>query len=213
MTIDRKQPNPMKCSNDIATFNKIQQEQRLYQLLIGKDENFEVIKRDLLMQEKTPLLESAYAAIRMKAARLQILKPTTSSEGNTLLGKLEIGLTARNRPPGQGHGWSCLETAGQRPSQRDKEDKSHLHSTHCEMKKQINETCFKIVGYPEWWEDSKSKNHKTATAIGIPQTTSSSGGDTRREEEAKSKVVHGRAAVTHGRKKKEKDTSLGKFDQ
>jgi len=148
MTIDRKQPNPMKCSNDIATFNKIQQEQRLYQLLIGKDENFEVIKRDLLMQEKTPLLESAYAAIRMKAARLQILKPTTSSEGNTLLGKLEIGLTARNRPPGQGHGWSCLETAGQRPSQRDKKDKSHLHSTHCEMKKQINETCFKIVGYP-----------------------------------------------------------------
>jgi len=53
MAIDRKQPNPMKCSDDIATFNKIKQEQRLYQFLTGIDEKFEVIKRDLLMQEKT----------------------------------------------------------------------------------------------------------------------------------------------------------------
>jgi len=52
MTIDRKQPNPMKCSDDIANFNKIKQKQRLYQFLTGIDEKFEVIKRDLLMQEK-----------------------------------------------------------------------------------------------------------------------------------------------------------------
>jgi len=30
METDRKQPNPMKCSDDIATFNKIKQEQILY---------------------------------------------------------------------------------------------------------------------------------------------------------------------------------------
>ena len=53
MAIDRKQPNPMKCSDDIATSNKIKQEQKLYQFLTGIDEKFEVIKRDLLMQEKT----------------------------------------------------------------------------------------------------------------------------------------------------------------
>jgi len=68
MTIDRKQPNPMKCSNDIATFNKIKQEQRLYQFLTGIDEKFEVFKRDLLMQEKTPSIESAYATVRREAA-------------------------------------------------------------------------------------------------------------------------------------------------
>jgi len=64
MTFDRKQPNPMKCSDDIATFNKIKQEQRLYQFLTGINEKFEVIRRDLLMQEKTPSVESAYAAVR-----------------------------------------------------------------------------------------------------------------------------------------------------
>jgi len=68
MAIDRKQPNPMKCSNDIATFNKIKQEQRLYQFPTRIDEKFEIIRRDLLMQEKTPSVEFAYAVVRRKTA-------------------------------------------------------------------------------------------------------------------------------------------------
>ena len=104
MAIDRKQPNPMKCSDDIATFNKIKQEQRLYQFLTGIDKKFEIIRRNLLMQENTPSVESAYAAIRREATRLQILKPTTSSEENTSLEEVGIDLTARNRPSEQGQG-------------------------------------------------------------------------------------------------------------
>jgi len=69
------------------------------------------------------------------------------------------------------------------------------------------------VDYPEWWEDSKPKNRKDVTAMGIPQTTSSSGGDTRRDEEAKSQVIHGRAATTHRGKEREEYTSPGKSDQ
>jgi len=150
MAIDRKKPNPMKCSDDIATFNKIKQEHKLYQFLTGIDEKFEVIRRDLLMQEKTPLVESAYVVIRREAARHQILKPIASSEENTSLREVKIDLTARNRPPEQVRGWIRPKTVGRRPSQRDKEDKSHLHCTHCGMKKHTKETCFKIVGYPEW---------------------------------------------------------------
>jgi len=53
----------MKCLDDIATFNKNKQEQRIYQFLTGIDEKFEVIRRDLMMQEKTLSVESAYAAV------------------------------------------------------------------------------------------------------------------------------------------------------
>jgi len=81
------------------------------------------------------------------------------------------------------------------------------------MKKHTKNVCFKIVGYPEWWEDSKPKNHKATTVVGIPQTTSSSSYDTRREEETKSQVVHGRVVVTHGGEKREENTSPGKSDQ
>jgi len=154
----------------------------------------------------------AYATVRREVTRLQILKPTTSSEENTSLGEVGISLTARNRPPEQEHGWSRPETVGRRPSQRDKEDKSHLHCTHCGMKKHTKETCFKIVGYPEWWEDFKQNNRKAATVVGIPQTTSNCNGDTRREEEAKPQVIHGRAVVTHGGKRREEDISPEKSD-
>jgi len=61
MSIYRKQLNPMKCLDDIATFNKIKQEQRLYQFPTGIDEKFEVIRRDLLMQEKNTSVEFAYS--------------------------------------------------------------------------------------------------------------------------------------------------------
>jgi len=47
----------------------------------------------------------------------------------------------------------------------------------------------------------------------IPQTTSNCNGDTRRKEEAKPQVVHGRAAVTHGGKRRKKDISPRKSDQ
>jgi len=63
------------------------------------------------MQEKTPLIESAYVVVRREAARLQILKRTTNSEENTSLGEAGIGLIARNRPSEHGHGWSRPETA------------------------------------------------------------------------------------------------------
>jgi len=81
------------------------------------------------------------------------------------------------------------------------------------MKKHTKETCFKIVGYPEWWEDFKQKNRKTAIVVGISQTTSNCNGETRREEEAKPQVVHGRVAVTHGGKRRKEDTSPEKSDQ
>jgi len=69
------------------------------------------------------------------------------------------------------------------------------------MKKHTKETCFKIVGYPEWWEDSKPKNCNAATGVDIPQTTSSNGGDIGSEEEEKLQVVHGRVAITHGERR------------
>jgi len=83
----------------------------------------------------------------------------------------------------KGQGWSRSKTVGRHPSQRQKEDKSHLHCTHCGMKKHTKETCFKIVGYLEWWEDSKPKNRKAATS-----------------------------AITHGGEKREKDTNSRKSD-
>ncbi|XP_072056226.1 uncharacterized protein [Arachis hypogaea] len=94
---DRKQPNPMKFPEDITTFNRLKQEERLYQFLTGVDDKFDTVRRDLLKQEPAPSVESAYATIRREAARLQILKPTTDGVGEASQGEIGTGLAAKNR--------------------------------------------------------------------------------------------------------------------
>lgn len=46
--IDRRQPNPMKNDEDITTFNRFIQTQRLYQFLAGLDESLDKERRDLI---------------------------------------------------------------------------------------------------------------------------------------------------------------------
>ncbi|XLR07165.1 hypothetical protein S83_035103, partial [Arachis hypogaea] len=191
----------MKCPEDITTFNWLKQEKRLYQFLTGIDNKFDTVRRDLLKQEPAPSVESAYATIRREAARLQILKHTTDGVREASQGEIRTGLAAKNRTDqgGQGHGRS--DTVGRWSSSRGKEreDKSHLYCTHCGMNKHTKETCFRIVGYLEWWEDNhkKSKNKSSqgrgATAVGIPEVTSSSG--TGEEEGENRRTQHGKASV------------------
>ncbi|KAJ0435908.1 hypothetical protein HanIR_Chr17g0898571 [Helianthus annuus] len=54
---------------------------------------------------------------------------------------------------------------------KEKEDKSKLYCTHCKMKKHTKETCFRLVGYPEWWEDGhkeKNNQHSRSDVKGAP---------------------------------------------
>ncbi|XP_076929901.1 uncharacterized protein LOC143594477 [Bidens hawaiensis] len=78
MTIDRRDPNPMKYAEDIQIYNNKVQEQRLYQLLTTIDDKLEPIKRDILKKDPLPSVEAAYAMIRREVARLNILKPSTT---------------------------------------------------------------------------------------------------------------------------------------
>uniref|UniRef100_A0A803MSM8 Uncharacterized protein n=1 Tax=Chenopodium quinoa TaxID=63459 RepID=A0A803MSM8_CHEQI len=62
------------------------------------------------------------------------------------------------------------------------EDKGHLRCDHCGGSRHTKEGCFKIIGYPEWWEDHKKR--KAATRVTFSQTggkahlTQASSGDT-----------------------------------
>ncbi|KAD4178149.1 hypothetical protein E3N88_26740 [Mikania micrantha] len=63
MSIDRRDPNPMKDPEDIQIYNKKTQEHHLYQLLIAVDEKMEPIKRDILKRDPLPTVEIAYATL------------------------------------------------------------------------------------------------------------------------------------------------------
>lgn len=153
MTIDRRDPNPMKETGDIQIYNKKIQEQRLYQLLIAIDDKLEPIKRDILKRDPLPSVETAYAAIRREIARLNILQTTSSSESS----EIGLGLVARE-PAGR----NKFRSESQK---REKEDKSKLYCTNCNMKKHTKDTCFRLVGYPDWWEKPGQRG-KAAAAVG-----------------------------------------------
>ncbi|MFS7977690.1 hypothetical protein Hanom_Chr10g00907001 [Helianthus anomalus] len=46
--IDRRDPNPMNCTDDIATYSRIRSEQKLFQFLNALDKQYDTIKRELL---------------------------------------------------------------------------------------------------------------------------------------------------------------------
>ncbi|KAJ0622886.1 hypothetical protein HanIR_Chr01g0025661 [Helianthus annuus] len=161
MSIDRRDPNPMKDSEDIQIYNKKTQEQRLYQLLIAIDDKFELVKRDILKKDPLPSVETAYATIRREVARLNILK-STSSDGDST----EIGMVLAAK--------DSIQRFKFKP--KEKEDKSKLYCTHCKMKKHTKETCFRLVGYPEWWDEGpKDKNNQRFKSDGKGASATSSG--------------------------------------
>ncbi|XP_041996060.1 uncharacterized protein LOC121746199 [Salvia splendens] len=42
-------------------------------------------------------------------------------------------------------------------NQRDDEDKSKLVCSYCKKKKHTKESCFELIGYPDWWEEKHEK--------------------------------------------------------
>nr|GEW05322.1 putative Gag-polypeptide of LTR copia-type [Tanacetum cinerariifolium] len=74
--IDRIDPNPMKCLEDIKTYSKIRSEQKLFQFLNAFDRRYEPIKREILRLKPLPSAEVAYATVRKEAAHQNILGAT-----------------------------------------------------------------------------------------------------------------------------------------
>ncbi|KAD4385217.1 hypothetical protein E3N88_25385 [Mikania micrantha] len=63
---DNHNPNPMTCTADIATYNKIRAEQKLFQFLNALDQQFDPIKRHILRWDPLPSAEGAYAVVRKR---------------------------------------------------------------------------------------------------------------------------------------------------
>nr|GEX90136.1 ribonuclease H-like domain-containing protein [Tanacetum cinerariifolium] len=153
--IDRIDPNPMKCKEDIQTYTKLRSEQKLFHFLNGLDRKFKPIKREILQVDPLPTIEAAYAMVRKEAAHQIILRVTNETHG------IATGLIAREI--------DCmgLSTKGfrifdgkKKPATRD--DKSHLKCEEWGMNRHTKDQCFKIIVYPDWLTDG----HKAASNKG-----------------------------------------------
>ncbi|KAH6827593.1 hypothetical protein C2S53_020534 [Perilla frutescens var. hirtella] len=147
MSIDRKEPNPMKCPTDIDIYNRTIQTQRVYQFLMALEEGYEPVKKEILKWEPLPSVETAYVMVRRETARDRILRPVVTEEKGTS-SSIGLGLAARDRP---NKGQSSYKG---KPRQSN-DDKNKLICEHCGLKRLTKESCFHLIGFPEWWDESK----------------------------------------------------------
>ncbi|KAJ0813381.1 hypothetical protein HanPSC8_Chr17g0772771 [Helianthus annuus] len=105
--IERRDPNPMTCAVDIATYNKLRSEQKLFQFLNALDRQYDPIKKEILRWDPLPSAEGAYAAVRKEMAHQGILgtvdnssSPSGVAAGLNISGSLEpesLGFLSKGR--------------------------------------------------------------------------------------------------------------------
>ncbi|XP_076926638.1 uncharacterized protein LOC143589894 [Bidens hawaiensis] len=164
--IEQQDPNPMTCSTDIATYNKVRSENKLFQFLNALDRKYDTLKREILRWDPLPSAEAAYAAVRKETAH------------QSIFGNVQQGVASNLNSTGDSDGLGLI-SRGRRSDHKSNPsssrlDKSKLRCDHCGMAKHTKEQCFKLVGYPEWWAGGHKKG-KAAAAVGSQGTTSSGG--------------------------------------
>lgn len=179
--IEWRDPNPMTCAIDIATYNKLRSKQKLFQFLNALDRQFDPIKREILRWDPLPSQEGAYTAVRKEMAHqgiLGMISGTSSSQSGMAAGLVVGGIIENNGlglvTRGQQHRSDSIGKSSSRV------DKSKLKCDHCGMLKHTTDQCFKLLGYPEWWNDGHkeankptgSEGGKVAAAVGNKNNSS-----------------------------------------
>ena len=139
-------------AEDITIFNTFIQKQRLFHFLAEIHDTFDKEKRDLLNQDPLPTVEMAYATISCEISRRGIMNHTSSP------GKIPSEI-------GNGLTFKRLSDVSFRC---DMEDKTHLRCSHCGGSRHTKEGCFKLIGFPEWWEEHRQR--KAATKVQSTRT-------------------------------------------
>lgn len=108
-------------------------------------------------------------------------KPSAEIEASSGYGLSAESNANRGRGSTPRHLENSLRRSDSPSRSGDKEDKPNLKCSHCGKKKHMKETCFLLVGYPDWWNsrspttgEAREAIGKEAAAMETPKDTSSS---------------------------------------
>ena len=147
--IDFRNPNPMACACDIEKFNNFIQKTRVYTFLDGLDDRLDNIRAQVLQMSSFPSLEQAYAHVRRESNRQGMM---IKNGQETVLNSIAMAT----------QGYKPCEVNTSTSKFSNFKDKSKLKCSHCGGTRHTREQCFKIVGYPEWWKNTKKKQQYDA---------------------------------------------------
>lgn len=124
---------------------------------MGLDESFGTVKTQILTTKPTPTLGSAYHMVSEDEMQKLISAGKRSAfEGATFQAKLQ------QRPNYQTQQRPFGNTMYQQQGHARTGEKGRLSSDercdHCGRPGHTKDGCFKIIGYPEWWQDKKKRD-------------------------------------------------------
>ena len=145
--IDFRRPNPMECAIDIQKYNSILQEDRVYTFLDGLDDRLDKTWSDVLQLKPFPTVEQAYAFVRKEDVRqIVMISGTDTTPGGVMISKEIKGSHYQTTPKPRALSLS-------RGKSKTKPPFDGMKCTHCGNSKHTRDTCFKLHGYPDWWND------------------------------------------------------------
>ena len=159
--IDFCRPNPMECPTDIKNNNHLLQEDRVYTFLDGLDDQLDKIRGDMLQMRPFPTIEQAYAHVRREAIwkTVMITGGTNDNSRAVLASKgFKAGKVASSST-----GFLSLGSGKFGVSSKPQKLHDGTKCTHCGNMKHTHETCFKLHGYPDWWNELRARKRLDAT--------------------------------------------------
>ncbi|KAI3723909.1 hypothetical protein L2E82_35671 [Cichorium intybus] len=147
------------CKCEISKeFAKMREKERLYDFLMGLNEEYGAVKTQILSTSPLPSLGIAYHLVSQDEKQRQI--GTVRNSGN-------------NVAAFQTSGRFSPKSSGKTSSQTTNKKKNEV-CTHCQKTGHTIEGCFELIGYPEWWipRTNKTQNNKSKTTPRAAATVS-----------------------------------------
>ncbi|KAI5316708.1 hypothetical protein L3X38_036415 [Prunus dulcis] len=181
--IDYRRPNKFTNSSDILLRQQEIEIERVYVFLAGLDDVFDRVRSDILRMDPFPNLEKAFSCVRREDQRRSTMmvpltpvntgvamvarnsRPTSSYKpaDSTINGPTRHSMHASSyKPAGSTANGPTGSTRPNGP-QRVKPQNGE-RCTHCNSTNHFVTDCFKLHGYPEWWDEVKERNKAKVAA-------------------------------------------------
>ncbi|RVW38243.1 putative caffeoyl-CoA O-methyltransferase [Vitis vinifera] len=153
--IDFRRPNPMECAIDIQKYNSILQEDRVYTFFDGLDDRLDKTRSDVLQIKPFPTVEQAYAFVRREEVRQTVMILGADTPPGAVMASKGIKGSHHQMPSKPGA--LFLSSGKSNSSFKTKPPSDGTKCTHCDNTKHTRDTCFKLHGYPDWWNDLQAR--------------------------------------------------------
>ncbi|KAK2986258.1 hypothetical protein RJ640_021827 [Escallonia rubra] len=152
--LDHRDKVIMESENDVESYRKSVQRQRVHIFLAGLDGEFERVRAEILRKDPIPELEACHALIRRESVRrTKMVEESERTEASAMV--------TRYRP------------SQNQPKPTNAADKSTYKCTHCNQNGHTKNRCYELVGYPEWWDhnrDPRKRNSKRTSSTVVVET-------------------------------------------